>query len=322
MVEDLRGRVAVITGASRGIGAAVAEALAQEGCHLVLAARSADRLEALAQRLGQEHGIRAVAVPTDMADEAQVRALIRRAAETFGTVDILVNNAGLGLFGAVHELHMADLRDVFEVNFFGPVAAMQEVVPLMQRQGRGSIVNIASIVGRFPQPLGGGYSATKYALIGISGAARAELKRDGIRVILVCPGLTDTEFARHSRVSVPGLEAREGEAQAPFPGVSPERVARRTVEAIRRGEREVYVTFFDRLVVWFAWLFPGIFEALLVVAAGYRRDRFRRRRGLHQTAARAALDGPLLAVALTGLAGWLGWRLFRRRVGSPIQRPR
>ncbi len=313
-MEDLRGRVAVITGASRGIGAAVAEALAQEGCHLVLAARSGDRLEALAQRLRQEHGIRALAVPTDMADEAQVRALVQRAVEAFGTVDILVNNAGLGLFGAVHEVRMADLRYVFEVNLFGPVAAMQEVVPIMQRQGRGSIVNIASIVGRFPQPLGGGYSATKYALIGISGAARAELKRDGIRVVLVCPGLTDTEFARHSRVSVPGMEAGQGEAQAPFRGVSPERVARRTVEAIRRGEREVYVTLFDRLIVWFAWLFPGLFEALLVMAAGYRRSRFQRRSSSSQTTGFSISTKPLLALALVG---WMGWLLFRWRGGPP-----
>lgn len=306
-MKDLHGRVAVVTGASRGIGAAIAEALAQEGCHLVLAARSADRLEALAERLSREYRVRALAVPTDMAEETQVRALIRRAAETFGTVDILVNNAGLGIFGAVHELRLSDLRYVFEVNFFGAVAAMQEAVPYMQRQGQGSIVNIASIVGRFPQPLGGGYSATKYALIGISGAARAELKPDGIDVIVVCPGLTETEFAQHSRVSVPGAEGRRGESQAPMRGVPPERVARRVVQAIRRGEREVYVTLFDRMLVWFAWLFPGVFEFLLVLAARYRRRRFQGS-GLVRT-----MRGVVRSGLVLGLAGLVAWLFLKRR---------
>ena len=271
---NLRGKVAVVTGASRGIGEAISDALAEEGCRLVLAARSKDRLEEAAGGLRQRYGVEVLTVPTDMSDEGQARGLIETAASHFGGVDILVNNAGMGIYGTVDELHLDDLRNVFEVNFFGPLAALQEAVPIMRRSGGGTIVNVSSIVGKFPQPLGGGYTATKFALQGASGAARAELKRDNIEVVLVCPGLTDTEFSQHSRISVPGAEHRQGERHSLGQGVNPARVGRRTVTAIRRGEREVYITLFDRALVWIALHFPGLFHWGLVYVTRYRRRRF------------------------------------------------
>lgn len=271
---DLAGRVAVVTGASRGIGVAIAEALAAEGCRLVLAARSAERLNEEAERLRGRYSVDVLTVPTDLSDESQARKLVGEAADRFGSVDILVNNAGLGIFGAVDELNLDDLRYVFEVNFFGALATFQEAVRFMRRQGGGTIVNVSSIVGKFPQPLGGGYSATKFALQGASGAARAELKRDKIDLVLVCPGLTETEFSQHSRISVPGAEDRTGEKHALARGVDPARVGRRTVKAIKRREREVYVTLFDRVLVWFALFFPGPLDWALVYISRYRRRRF------------------------------------------------
>ena len=272
--RELRGKVAVVTGASRGIGEAVAAALAAEGCRLVLAARSTERLHKVAEALRLRHGAEVLIVPTDIGDEGQARALISAAADHFGTVDVLVNNAGMGIYGAVDELHLDDLRHVFAVNFFGPMAALQAAVPIMRSQGGGTVVNVSSIVGRFPQPLGGGYTATKFALHGASGAARAELKRDNIDVVLVCPGLTDTEFSQHSRVSVPGAEHRHGERHSFGRGVEPERVGRRTVTAIRKGEREAFVTLFDRALVWFAVHFPALLQWVLVYVTRYRRRRF------------------------------------------------
>lgn len=271
---ELRGRVAVVTGASRGIGEAIAAALAAEGCRLVLAARSTERLEEVAEVLRLRHGVEVLVVPTDMGDEGQCRALIRAAASHFGTIDILVNNAGMGIYGAMDELHLDDLRHVFAVNFFGPMAALQAAVPIMRSQGGGTIVNVSSIVGKFPQPLGGGYSASKFALHGASGAARAELKRDNIEVVLVSPGLTDTEFSQHSRISVPGAEHRQGERHSLGRGVEPERVGQRTVAAIRKGEREAFVTLFDRALVWFAVHFPALLQWVLVYVTRYRRRRF------------------------------------------------
>ena len=271
---SLNGRVAVITGANRGIGAAIAESLAEEGCRLALAARNEERLNQVAERLRRQFGGEVLTLPTDISDESQARALIETTAAHFGTVDILVNNAGMGIYGTVDELNLDDLRHVFEVNFFGALAALQAAAQVMRRQGGGSIVNISSIVGKFPQPLGGGYTATKFALQGASGAARAELKRDNIDLILVCPGLTETEFSQNSRISVPGAEHRQGERHALTQGVDPGRVGRRTVKAIKRGEREVYITLFDRLLVWFAIIFPGLLQWLLVYVTRYRRRRF------------------------------------------------
>lgn len=270
----LDGKVAVVTGSSRGIGEAIATALAEEGCRLVLAARSTERLNEVAEGLRLRHGVEVLVVPTDMGDEGQSRTLIHAAADHFGTVDILVNNAGMGIFGAIDELHLDDLRNVFAVNFFGPMAALQTAVPIMRRKGGGTIVNVSSIVGKFPQPLGGGYTATKFALQGASGAARAELKQDNIEVVLVCPGLTDTEFSQHSRISVPGAEHRQGERHSLGRGVDPERVGRRTVKAIKKGEREAYVTLFDRALVWLAIHFPSLLQWVLVYITRYRRQRF------------------------------------------------
>ena len=271
---SLAGRVAVVTGASRGIGAAIAESLAQEGCRLALAARSLEPLNEMAERLRQQYGVETLAVPTDISDGRQARALVETAVAHFGRVDILVNNAGMGIYGAIDELNLDDLRHVFEVNFFGPLAALQAAAQVMRRQGGGTIVNVSSIAGKFPQPLGGGYAATKFALQGASGAARAELKRDNIDLILVCPGLTETEFSQHSTISMPGAEQRQGKNYAMMQGIEPRRVGVRTVTAIKRGEREVYITWSDRLVVWLATLFPGLFQWLLVYVAKYRREVF------------------------------------------------
>lgn len=273
-MKELRGKVALVTGASRGIGAAIATALAAEGCHVAVAARSQGAIEELAVGLQTKCGVQAIALPADLADEAQAEALVRETVAALGRIDILVNNAGAGIYGDVASLGRADLRATFDVNFFAAIATIRAAVPHMRAQGDGVIVNVGSIVGKFPQPLGGGYSAGKYALHGASGAARAELKSDNIAVVLVCPGLTDTEFAAHSRISVPGLEDMQGERHAPLRGVPPERVARRVVKAIRRREREVYITLFDRLFVLGAQLLPGFFEWGLLWATKIRRRRF------------------------------------------------
>lgn len=273
-MRELRGRVALVTGASRGIGAGIAAALAAVGCHVALAARSQDAIEKLADDLRRGCGVETIALSVDLSDEGQVTEMVEAVVARWGRLDILVNNAGAGIYGDMASLRADDLHATFAVNFFAPIAAMRAAVPHMRSQGDGVIVNIGSIVGKFPQPLGGGYSAGKYALHGASGAARAELKNDNIAVVLVCPGLTDTEFAAHSRISVPGVEDMRGERHAPLRGVSVERVARRVVKAIRRREREVYITLFDRLVVLGAQLFPGLFEWGLLLATHIRRQRF------------------------------------------------
>lgn len=268
--RDLHGRVAVVTGASAGIGSATARALAQRGAHLVLAARRADRLQQLASELAANHAVEVIAVPTDMSQRDQVVALIEQAVARFGRLDILINNAGLGLQGDVAELPERELRYLFDVNFYAAQFAMSAAVPHMRRQGGGAIANITSILAKVPLPslgmTGGsaGYAASKAALHALSVGARAELAEEGIRVITVLPGVTRSEFNDQFLVGSPGSVPGERLSSRPsgsLMGVTPpEKVAAAILRGIERDQREVYVTFKDRLFVWGANAAPGVFE--------------------------------------------------------------
>lgn len=280
---DVRGKVAVVTGASMGIGAALAEALAAAGCDVVLAARSVDKIDRLAARLRADYGVRVLAVPTDMTDSRSVQAMIERTQQILGGVDILINNAGLGAEGSVAAMPEETLRYVFDVNVFGVVRGMQAAIPAMRRRGGGAIVNIGSVVSVMALPqLGrhGGsatYSASKFALRAFSLAARAELAGENIQVITVYPGLTRSEFSRNvRRLSSRGVPARKQSPPSapeapPRPStlfdrmrqilvVPAEKVADRTLVAIRRNEREVFISWWDRLAAGLVARYPGAFD--------------------------------------------------------------
>jgi NADP-dependent 3-hydroxy acid dehydrogenase YdfG len=217
----------VVTGASSGIGAATSRLAAARGARVVLAARRQDRIEALARELPD-----ALAVPTDVTDPAQVHAMVDAAVERYGRVDVLVNNAGQGLHVPVERIDLDDLRAVFELNVVGALAALQAVVPVMRRQGGGSIVNVSSGTTLFTPSGTGGYAATKAALNMLSAVARAELAPDGIAVSTVYPFITATEFHQV-------LRAGAGPARAGRPGLepqSPELVAEKILELVESGE--------------------------------------------------------------------------------------
>ncbi|HYY18500.1 MAG TPA: SDR family oxidoreductase [Streptosporangiaceae bacterium] len=212
--EALAGRVMVVTGASSGIGAATARLAAQHGARLVLAARRTDRLETLAGDLGE-----AVTVQTDMRDPAQIRRMIDRAVSAYGTVDVLVNNAGQGLHVPVEQIRLADFTAVTELNVYGPLLAMQAVIPLMRAAGGGHIVNVSSGTTLMTPAGTAGYAATKAALNMLSAGARAELAGDGIVVSTVYPFITATEFHDQLRAGSgpprrPGLEPQPPEEVA------------------------------------------------------------------------------------------------------------
>ncbi|MCS6881673.1 MAG: SDR family NAD(P)-dependent oxidoreductase [Oscillochloridaceae bacterium] len=249
---DPRHRVVIVTGASAGIGAATARLFAAAGARLVLAARSREPLERLAANLPG-----AVAVPTDVSDPAQCRALVEFARGRHGRVDILINNAGVGLAGPVADLSADDLERALAVNLFGPLWLMQAVTPLMRAQGRGQIINVSTVLAEQPLPYLGGYAATKAALERLSETLRMELLGAGVRVTVVRPGSTRTEFRAH-RLGA----GREQRRMAP-PAVPPEAVARVILRAARREPRRAYVTFGDRLAIWAARMLPGPVEALL-----------------------------------------------------------
>ncbi len=254
---NLNDRVAIVTGASSGIGAALARQLSAAGVRVVLAARTADKLQALAAELAPAQ---ALVVPTDVKDPAQVEHLVARTVEHFGGVDILVNNAGFGLYGLVEEYQWDHLRELWEVNFFAVVHLTQAALPHL-RARRGAVVNISSVAGKVVLPYMTGYCASKFALNAFSDGLRMELARAGVRVITVCPGRVRTDFHRlayRDGKNLPEVFQRRGDQ-----GVPAESVARATVLALRRNRREIIVPAKLYLVTGLRRLFPALTDRLV-----------------------------------------------------------
>lgn len=188
---DLTGNVAVVTGASSGIGEAAARTLAREGCTVALAARREDRLEALADEIGAE---KSLVVPTDVADEADAAALIETTRERLGGVDILVNNAGVARGDPVADADLSDLRRNVRVNLEGVMNVTHAALPTMLDAGSGDIVTVSSMSARFPQEGGSGYTASKFGVNGFCRSLRKELSDEQMRVTIVMPGPVVTEL--------------------------------------------------------------------------------------------------------------------------------
>ena len=206
MAGRLDGKVAVVTGASSGIGEATAEALAAEGAVVVVAARREDRLSGLVERI-EGAGERALAVSCDVTDEAQAHALIQKSVDEFGRIDVLVNNAGVMLLSKVSKGLSDQWRQMFEVNVMGLLYATDAAIEHMKRQGSGHLVNISSVAGRkVTRDSSGVYAGTKFAVGAISEGLRQELLSDNIRVTIVEPGAVATELPDH----ITDEDAREG----------------------------------------------------------------------------------------------------------------
>jgi short-subunit dehydrogenase len=250
----LKGKVAVVTGASSGIGEATAREMALRGASVVLASRAVDRLEALRRKISASGGV-ALAVETDVSDRGSVEAMVGRTVGELGSLDVLVNNAGLGLSGKIAEVRTEDVRHVFEVNTIGSLNCIQSALVHMERGGR--IINISSVVGRRSIPKVGAYCASKAALGALSDALRVEVADMGISVTSVYPGTTRTSFRENSR------RTRDEKRGWRPKGVTPERVAQRIADAAEKGPRDVYVTIPDRLFVAGVTLLPGLTDRVL-----------------------------------------------------------
>ena len=209
-MAKLDGKVAVVTGASSGIGEATAEALAAEGASVVVAARREERLADLSKRI-EGNGGRVLAAACDVADEGQAHGLIQKAEEKFGRVDILVNNAGVMLLSTVGKGLSEEWRQMFDVNVLGLLYTTDAAIETMKRQGSGHLVNISSVAGRkVTRDSSGVYAGSKFAVGAISEGLRQELLEDNIRVTIVEPGAVETELADHitdedARQSLGGL---------------------------------------------------------------------------------------------------------------------
>jgi short-subunit dehydrogenase len=253
---DLRGARVVLTGASSGIGSALARRLAGQGCRLALTGRSRERLEELAAAIRQ-HGGEAVAVPADVTDAAQRARLVETAVAALGGLDVLVNNAGVGAMGWFADATEERLRRIFEVNFFAAVELTRLALPHLRRGNRPMLVNVSSVVGRRGLPGGAEYSASKFALTGWSESLRPELARQGIHVLVVTPSTVDTPFKSNL------LEERFLLTWQNRRGVSADRCARLIVAAMRRRRNEVVIGTGARLLLWLNRLSPRLVDFLM-----------------------------------------------------------
>jgi len=251
---DLAGKVAVITGASMGIGEAIAKTFADQGASVVLLSRDAGRAEAVRTRIG--HADRTLALACDVRNREEIDRVLSLTMHHFHRIDIWVNNAGHGILDSVAQVDMSAVHETFETNFFGAVEAMQKVIPVMKQQGSGTIINISSVVGHIPLPFHAIYSATKFAMNAVGKGARIELRQSGINVLTVCPGYVRTDFGANA--------LRGGEQKQVRPesvrGISADRVARAVLRGYVQGKREVVVPWYMHPVIKLYQLLPGLVE--------------------------------------------------------------
>ncbi len=254
MKRDLCGRRVLITGASSGIGRCLAELTTQEGARVAVAARSQDKLDELAASLGAK-GAEVIAVTADVTSEADRSRLLERVVERFDGLDVLINNAGVGSWGHFVGSTEEVLRQIMEVNFFAPAELIRLAIPVLTRGRQPAVVNVASMCGRRGMPAWPEYSASKFALCGLTEALRGELARFDIDVLLIIPGLTRSDLRNH-------MLRNEGRMKIDFDGGMPaEDVARKIVQALKKNWTETVVgrdarwmlrlnRFFPRLLDW------------------------------------------------------------------------
>lgn len=251
-IHGLRG---ILTGASSGIGHALASKLVGDGARLLVLARRQDRLDELKQSLAAAPG-EIVTLAGDVTDPAVQHAAVEQAVATFGGLDLLINNAGVGAMGRFDEAAPERLRQVMEVNFFAAAELIRLAVPHLKQGHRPIVVNVSSVLGHRGVPGCAEYCASKFALEGFSQSLRAELAPLGIDLLVVSPARTRTEFFDRA------IDAES----TPWPlirGMSSEAVARRTVQAIRRGQRQRIISIGGKALVWVSRLVPGIVDRVL-----------------------------------------------------------
>ena len=252
--RSLAGKVVVITGASMGIGEAIAKLFAECGARIVLLSRDAGRAEAARARIGNPD--QTLALACDVRNREEIDRVIGLTMHHFQRIDVWINNAGHGILDGVATVSMADARETFETNFFGTMEAMQAVLPIMKQQASGAIINISSVAGHVPIPFHGVYSATKFAMNALGKSARIELASPGINVLTVCPGYVRTDFAENAIKGAQPKRVRPKSAR----GITVDRVARATLNGYLKGKREVVVPWTMIPVVKLYQLFPGIVE--------------------------------------------------------------
>ncbi len=231
---EINDKIAIVTGASSGIGLSTAKLLSQKDAKVALVSRSKEKLEKLSSEIPNS-----VAFPADMSKVFEIKRMVKDVAGRFGKIDILVNNAGVGYDAFVEKIDVDTFHYIFDLDLVGPVVAMQQVIPLMRKQGGGSIVNVSSAVALMTLPNNGPYASVKRALALMSLTANEELKKDNIIVSVAYPYITLTNFERNTIRDIPVPES-ELEPRGPFPPDSADYAAQKIVEGIESGEAEIF----------------------------------------------------------------------------------
>lgn len=244
-----------------GIGEACARAFARRGSRLILTARSAGALEQVRAALAPAE-VRVI--PADLSRPDQVAGLAERALAAWGRIDVVVNNAGVGLYLPCWRVEPAQARALMEVNFFAPLELLRRIVPAMQRQGGGTLVNVSSVAGQVSLPWLTLYSASKAALNFLSDGLRVELRGTGIRVVAVCPGYVRTGFPQH----VLAGQIPPGVARRRHLTITADQCAEAIVEGVVKGKRTVVTPRLGWLFVWAARLFPATIDGVLAGLRG------------------------------------------------------
>jgi short-subunit dehydrogenase len=258
-LAGLANKVVLITGASMGVGEGLARAFAAQGARLALAARSVDKLEALAKMLpGQP-----LAVPTDMSQPQQARDMVEKTVRHFGRIDILVNNAAVGMYAAAATMDLSAAEVLYKTNWLGPMHAIQQAIPHMKQQGGGQIINISTVAARLPLPYFTAYASPKYAMTAMSDILRMELRPDNISVLLVFLGRVRTNFTANAYKG-PGTRPLGGK----MGGISVERAARAILLASKMKRREIVVPCSNRVFGWLRRLAPPLVDRLSMALLG------------------------------------------------------
>ncbi|MDQ6787461.1 MAG: SDR family NAD(P)-dependent oxidoreductase, partial [Acidobacteriota bacterium] len=265
---DFQNKVVLITGGSRGLGLVLARSLAAEGARLAICARDDEELKRAKEDL-QSHGAEVLETVCDVRNQSEVNSAVDAVCNHYGQIDVLINNAGVIQVAPLENQTQKDFEDAMAIHFWGAFYMTQAVLPEMKRRGDGRIVNISSIGGKIPVPHLAPYCASKFALVGLSGAMRAELVKDNIYVTTVCPGLMRTG----SPVNAIFKGQNEKEYawfsicdSLPFTSVSAENAAEQIINACRRGDAELVISPQAKLAAKIGALFPELTADALAIA--------------------------------------------------------
>jgi short-subunit dehydrogenase len=253
--RDLKGMRVLVTGASQGIGKALAELAARRGARVMATARSIELLSELAEAVKKD-GHTLVPIQADITKPEDRQKMVDATLQHFGGLDVLINNAGIGATGHFADAGPDVLRSIMETNFFGTTETTRAFLPLLKKGNKPAIVNISSIIGKRALPGRGFYSASKFAVEGWSQAIRAELSKDGIDVLVINPGLTQTNFSKNM------LEQKAKLQLDHLRGMTSEQVAEASLRAIEKGKNNLHLTFQGRLLLFAARFLPGLVDRI------------------------------------------------------------